>query len=133
MKALIEKTRRLWRDEDGGQTIEAVIWLPVFVSMLVLTIDVSTIYNRQSEMLRIVQDANRAYSTGRLPDAAATETYIKEAIGSFATNSTVQTSYANGVISTRLTVPATDLMPIDSFVAFRDKNVVIATQQLAEF
>ena len=35
--------------------------------------------------------------------------------------------------ASRLTVPVTDLMPINSFPIFRDRDVVVANQQLAEF
>ena len=125
--------RRTWKDEDGAQTVEAVIWLPVFIMFLVLVIDVSTVFNRQSEILRIVQDANRSYATGRIQTTAETESFIAQAIGTLAENSTITTTLIDGIISTRLSIPADKLMPINSFPIFREKNVVVSNQQLAEF
>lgn len=133
MKVLAQKAARFWRKEDGATTIEAVIWLPVFVMFLVLIIDVSSVFNRQSEMLRIVQDANRGYATGRLSTPAAAEDFIASALGTLAASSTITTTLVNGIISTRLTIPAEQLMPINSFPIFHEKTVVVSNQQLAEF
>ncbi|MFZ5962147.1 TadE/TadG family type IV pilus assembly protein [Thalassococcus sp. BH17M4-6] len=133
MKSPFKRTRCFCRDEDGAQTIEAVIWLPVFVMFIVLIIDVSSVFNRQSEMLRIVQDANRSFATGRLSSSDAAEAFVQTALGSLAASTTVTTTLIDGIISTRLTIPATALMPINSIPIFRDKDVVVANQQLAEF
>ncbi|MGR3271041.1 pilus assembly protein [Thalassococcus profundi] len=133
MKSLSRFIRRITRDEEGSQTVEAVLWLPVFVMFLSLVIDVSMVFNRQSEFNRIVQDANRSYATGRLGSEDAAEAFIKTALGNFGASATVTTSLIDGIIFTRLTVPVTDLMPINSFPIFRDRDVVVANQQLAEF
>ncbi|MDU8911226.1 TadE/TadG family type IV pilus assembly protein [Aestuariicoccus sp. MJ-SS9] len=133
MEALERRLARFRSDESGSQTIESVIWLPVFSMFLVLIIDVSMVFNKQSELLRIVQDANRAYSTGRLASAAEAESFVQAAVANYTSNPSVTTTLVNGVITTRLVVPATDLMPINSFPVFKDKDVVIATQHLAEF
>ena len=127
MKSLSRFIRRITRDEEGSQTVEAVLWLPVFVMFLSLVIDVSMVFNR------IVQDANRSYATGRLGSEDAAEAFIKTALGNFGASATVTTSLIDGIIFTRLTVPVTDLMPINSFPIFRDRDVVVANQQLAEF
>ncbi len=110
----LEIVRRITRDEEGSQTVEAVLWLPVFVMFLSLVIDVSMVFNRQSEFNRIVQDANRSYATGRLGSEDAAEAFIKTALGNFGASATVTTSLIDGIIFTRLTVPVTDVSSISS-------------------
>lgn len=47
LKALL---RRFRRDERGSATIEAVIWLPMFVIFFVMIADVSLVFFRQTEV-----------------------------------------------------------------------------------
>lgn len=120
-------------DEDGSHTVEAVIWLPIFVLILALLINVSVIYNRQSMIIRVVQDANRAYSVGRFTNTREVELFIEQAIDNMTTNAVAATTLDSGVISTRVEIPATDLMPVDVFDAFRSATVTVSAQQYAEF
>lgn len=62
LKALLKRFRR---DERGSATIEAVLWLPMFVIFFVMIADVSLVFFRQTEVMRVVQDGNRALSVGR--------------------------------------------------------------------
>lgn len=133
MAGVFGKLRDFVRRDDGSQTIEAVIWLPIFVAFLALVIDVSTIYNRQAEMMRVVHDATRSYSTGKIASAELTEKYIENAVKGYAASADAVTTIDNGIIHTTLKVIATDLMPIDIFEPFREKYVVVSIQQLAEF
>ena len=65
------------RDTSGNATVEFVIWLPMVLLAFGLTVDVSMIFHSQSQVLRIVQDANRNASIGRLRTAAEAESYIE--------------------------------------------------------
>ena len=58
--------RRLLRAEEGSATVEVVLWIPFFLFLIALIADASLLFNRQAQMLRDVQNANRAYSVGRL-------------------------------------------------------------------
>ena len=62
---ILRFARRFIRHDNGGVTIEAVLWMPVFVALLCLVADASLIFGRQAEVLRVVQDANRAMSVGK--------------------------------------------------------------------
>lgn len=48
------------RAEDGTATIEAVIWLPLFLAAFTLVLDTAVIMHKQSYIMRAVQDGNRA-------------------------------------------------------------------------
>lgn len=125
---------RFLRDDDGSFTIEAVIWMPIFAIILALIFNVSMVFFTESQLLRIVQDANRAFSLGRLDDTTATENYITNALAYLDTTVAVTTTLDGGIISTVLNVPAVDLMPM-SFMRdqFRDIAITVRSQQLVEF
>ncbi|WP_417720886.1 TadE/TadG family type IV pilus assembly protein [Salipiger sp.] len=133
MNKFLRNLTGFFKREDGSVTVESVIWLPMFLMLLTMMIDVSMVFNRQSEMMRIVQDANRAYSVGRISTSEAAEEFILTAIAAFAPTATVSTSFMNGVVRTRLIVPTSDLMPINTIPVFRNRSVVVETEQLAEF
>ncbi|GGG81002.1 hypothetical protein GCM10011415_33110 [Salipiger pallidus] len=121
------------RAETGSITVETVIWLPLFLALMSAIVDISMVFHRESTMLRVIQDANRAYSVGRIASSDAVERSVLAAVTSYAENASVSTTMVDGVISTRLQVPTSDLMPIYALPAFSNRWVVVETQQFAEF
>ncbi|WP_298905579.1 TadE/TadG family type IV pilus assembly protein [uncultured Aliiroseovarius sp.] len=106
-------------NEDGSATVETVLWLPVLFMIFVLIVNASFVFYKQSIAMRVVQDANRALSVGRIGGGldkaaaeAATQTYIKNRISGFASNGTVKTTIdsSTGVITTTATIPVSDLV-----------------------
>ena len=81
-----KKSKNLLQDESGTATIEAVLWLPVFIAFFCLVADASFIFFGQNKAYRIVQDANRKLSIGRLSTAVEVEQYITTQFASFAPN-----------------------------------------------
>ena len=130
---MINRLDRYIRDEDGSHTVEAVIWLPIFVIILMLIINISVIYNRQAQIIRIVQDTNRSYSVGRLTSTNEVQNAVLQAIKGVAPNAVATSSETSGVITTRVDIPTTDLMPVDMFSLLRGKTVTLSAQQYAEF
>jgi len=108
--------------------------MPIFAIILALIFNISMVFFTESQLLRIVQDANRAFSLGRLDDTTATENYITNALAYLDTTVAVTTTLDGGIISTVLNVPAVDLMPM-SFMRdqFRDIAITVRSQQLVEF
>jgi Flp pilus assembly protein TadG len=129
--------RRL-RAEDGGATVEAVLWVPFFILLLALIADASFLFHRQAQMLRAVQDANRAFSTGQLTTTdAVTEVLIAqyrplsnkvEAVSVVDTD-TVPT----GIIRTSLTIPARDVNSIGLIASLSNLNLTVTSQHYREF
>ncbi len=54
------------RDEKAAVTIEFVLWVPIFVSMLVFVTDASIIYLTHSEMWNVARDTTRRMTTRQL-------------------------------------------------------------------
>ena len=64
-------------DEDGGTTtIEFVLWLPIFILILSLVIDVCFVFLGQAVMYDVASDAARRVSIGQ--DVATTQTYAEQ-------------------------------------------------------
>ena len=97
---------RFAREQDGSVTIEAVMWLPFFMFLLVLVADASFIFNGQARALRIVQDGNRAFSVGRLEDPASTQTYIAASLAELSPGAVVSTTLNGGIITSVATISA---------------------------
>lgn len=130
--------RRFSRQEEGSSTIEAVIWLPVFFGITILVADASMLFNSQAQMLRIVQDANRAYSTGQLLDTTDVESYITSRVAGITNRATIASSVDTalvpaGVITTSLAIPADDLDAIGIIAGLTGFDVSVAAQHYVEF
>ena len=125
--------KRFRRDERGSATIEAVLWLPFFVIFFVMIADVSLVFFRQTEVLRVVQDANRALSVGRFSGPAETENYVKTAIAPLTTRAQVTTSVNSGVIGTRALVPVDDLVAVGMFNFLTGYYVAVESNHYVEW
>ncbi len=101
--------RKFLRDEAGGATVEACLWIPFFLSFFVLILDAAFIFLQETDAQRIVQDGNRQYVTGAIASTGALETWIETAMVPLSpnANATARVDGA-GVLTTVLTYPAED-------------------------
>lgn len=127
-----EKLRRFLRDARGSATIEAVIWFPVFALILCLVADAALIFSKQAQVMRVVQDANRAMSIGRLTSPAEAQTYIRDRIAGISPNAAVVTVVQSGIIISTVTMPSADLTATGFVTPFRGLNVSVTSQQMSE-
>jgi Flp pilus assembly protein TadG len=124
---------RFAREQDGSVTIEAVMWLPFFMFLLVLVADASFIFNGQARALRIVQDGNRAFSVGRLEDPASTQTYIAASLADLSPGAVVSTTLNGGIITSVATIPLNDLVALGGVPVLRNFNITVRSQHFLEF
>jgi Flp pilus assembly protein TadG len=130
--------RRLLRAEEGSATVEVVLWIPFFLLLLALIADASLLFNRQAQMLRDVQNANRAYSVGRVTTTAAVQDMLIAAYtpmsASVTAVSTLDTSVvSSGIIRTTLSVPARDVNSIGIIASLSNFNLAVTAQHYREF
>ena len=119
-------------NEDGTATIEAVIWLPAFFAIFALIADTSTIFGSESQVLRIIQDANRNLSTGYTATAADAQSYIVSHIGHVSPNAVVSTQIAGNVITTRVEMPFTDITATGLVDVFMSGSVTVSAGHAME-
>lgn len=133
LSALRSRLRGFMRDDRGNFTIEAVFWLPIFVVVLSIVTDTAMIYAKQSQVLRVVQDANRQFAVGKLASGAATETYILGIVTPMSPHATASSVLSNaGIITTTVTMPASDLIATGIITLMKNMNVRVVLQQMKE-
>ena len=114
-------------------TVEAVIWLPIFIGIFALIVDVTMIMSRQAQALRVVQDANRLVSVGVLKSEEETTTFIRTRLSGISNNVDVQSWVAEGIITTNIIMPSRDLVASGLINAFANIPVRVGAQHRAEF
>lgn len=68
---LRRRLSELKRDEDGGtNTIEFVLWLPIFILILSVVVDVCFMFLAQAVMYDVASDTARRVAVGTAPAAA---------------------------------------------------------------
>lgn len=120
------------RKEHGAATVEFVLWLPVIAFLFGLVADTALIFGGQAQVLRVVQDANRAMSIGLVRTVDDTQSMILAGIVRIAPNATVETTVNAGVIRSTVFIPVTDLTATGLVDAFTEFNVAVFAQHLAE-
>ncbi len=126
--------RRFSSNESGSVTVEAVIWFPIFAMLLAFIMNVSIVFFTESQMLRVVQDGNRAFSLGRMADDLEVEAYILSRLAYLDANLVVNTDISGGFIMTNLSAPAGQLMPLNLMTsAFDGITIMVSAQHVVEF
>ena len=125
---------RFAKGERGSASIEALIWVPIFVFFLVMVLDASLLFYGRALALRAVQDGNRALSVGTVTSAAATQTHVKGLLSDIAPSArltrTIDTG--RGIVTTTAIVPATDLLTVGTFDYFDNVELTIRAQHYLE-
>ncbi len=110
-----------------------MLWLPLFFAAFGLMTDAAMVFNGHSRVMRVIQDANRNLSVGRLNTELETETYILTALSGLAPNATASTQIIAGVATSVVQVPATDLEILGMFSALNSLQITVTSQQYIEF
>ena len=132
----LNRFRSFLGDERGSATVEAVLWIPFFLGLLLLVVEVTFVFYGHSQMMRIAQDASRKLSTGWFDTSAEAEAYILEEMRSMrnrtSTAATTAVSIEAGVINTRISVSAGELDIVGTFDVLSAVQVTVAAQHLQE-
>lgn len=125
----------LLRDESGTATIESVLWLPVFIAFFCMIADASFIFFGQNRAYRIVQDANRNLSVGRLVDSGEVEAFVTASLADFAPNSVVQSNInsTSGIVTTVVSLQASDLVATGLITAFLESTITVGSSHFVEY
>lgn len=125
--------RRFRRSEDGSFTAEVVIWMPIFAILLAVVMNLSMLFYYESQMLRVAQDATRAFSLGRFTEAEA-EQYITNQLSFIDATLSIDTTQSGGIAQTIVSTNAADLMPFNLMSgAFQGVPIGVSTQYIIEF
>jgi Flp pilus assembly protein TadG len=118
--------------DDGGATIEAVLWIPVIFLVFGLAVDFAMVFHGQSQALRVLQDANRNVSIGRLNSTSEAETFVENRLVGLSTHANASSAIASGVVTTTVTMPIADLQMLGLFRGLDSGTVTVSAEHLIE-
>lgn len=138
-------SRRLcaFRSDDSGgtSTISFVLWLPFVMTVFLVFTDMSFVLYKRSDIVRVVEDVNRARAIGQITTDAQTERAVLVALGydpdalaaAPVPGLSVTTDTTLGVQSTVVRIPMAE---IDGFGVFESMAgnfpVIVESRQLIE-
>jgi len=127
---------RFLRENDGAITVEAVLWVPVYLVFFALITDVSMMFHGYSKALRVAQDTSRHASTGYYVDETSLENMAKANLQSFAPNATVASTLdelaSTPHVITNISVPSSDLLVVGLFNVFATIDIKVSSVHLLE-
>ena len=126
------RLRAAVHDTHGAATIEAVIWLPAFFAIFALIADTSTIFGSESQVLRVIQDANRNLSTGYMTTTAQVKAEIMSRISGISPHAVVTTNVVDNLITTSVVMPLTDITSTGIVDAFTSGHVTVSAEHVME-
>lgn len=129
-----EKSRlfSFWENEGATATVEFVICLPVFLMLLGLIIDTSLVLAGEAQALRVVQDANRSFSIGRIKTINETQAMIVSGLVGISPGVTALTVVSGGVITSTASMPAKELGSTGLLDVFGTAKVKVTAQHMSE-
>lgn len=123
----------LLRREGGSSTIEVVLWVPFFVITLMASGQLALVFFGQAVTLDAAQDATRAYAIGTLVSEAEVKSQIQSDLAAISSNVAVVSVVSGDLITTVVTVPASDFGgPLRFITQFSTLNVQVVAQHFAE-
>ena len=103
--------KRFFDREGGAVTVEFVLWLPLLLAVLLVAVDASVLYMRQSNLWQVSRDTARIVSRHAMDEQTA-ETYavLQSKLGS--TIPTVDVQIAGPLVTVRMAADLAELAPI---------------------
>ncbi len=105
--------RRFGKNEDGGATFEACIWIPFLLFFFIMILDATAIFTNQSRVHRIVQDGNRQFVSGVYQHEAnpqqALESWVETTLDTIAPSADATINIdGDGLLTTQVTYNASE-------------------------
>lgn len=123
--------KRFRKAETGAVSVEFVLWVPVFILILAITVDASILFKTQANMWTVARDVGRQMSTGLYSNTQAT-TYAQEQFAAWGISGSVNVSQTNDNVSVTVSVPVSAVVPFNIVGAFTDGNIVASVVQRKE-
>lgn len=113
----ISIVRRFWRDERGAQSIEMVLMSPLLIAMVLITVDVTSVYQMHSEMWNVARDTARRMAARQLPSKEDAEAYAETSLTMFqAANYTISATYdLDGDMTVTISAPISEVVAFGSY------------------
>ena len=118
---------RCVRSEEGSISVEAVLWMPVYVFFIALIVDTSMMLHSRSVALRIIEDANRHAVIGYLVDGSEVSQRVSEQVQLISSNATVNVDWGTNDIETVVRMPASDLQALGLLSVMANLEITVSS------
>ena len=99
--------RRFRNDTSGSVTVEFIIWMPLIAFLLLLSVDASMAFMRQSHQWQVSREAARIVSRYGMDEATAEAYVAREAsINGISPSVDVRFNLANVIVESRMPMAA---------------------------
>ena len=137
MSFILNRTKQMrtafLKGEHGNATVEVALWVPFFFIALMMAGQLALIFFGQAIALDAAQSATRAYSVGLITTEGQVESQIQAELAGISTNVTVTSTISDELITTIVSVPASDFGgPLKFIAQFASLNVQVVAQQFTE-
>jgi hypothetical protein len=119
-------------DESGSASIEAVMWMPVFIFFIALVFDASMILMNRAHILRAIQDGNRQYAVGAHANLTETEQAIRLGAARFGADVEPQSTRQGNFVQSVVRVRAGDLSAVGLLQPFANMQLTVFAHHLIE-
>jgi len=120
-----------FKDTRGAVTIEFVLWVPVFILILAITVDAAILFKTQANLWTVARDAGRQMSTGLYSNSQA-EAYANSQFALWGITGTAVASQTNDNVTMVISVPVAAVTPFHVVNAFTDGTIVASVTQRKE-
>ena len=127
------KLRGYRDDEDGSHTIEFVLWVPIFILILSLVVDVCFLFLAQSRMFDVASDATRQLAIGRKTPSEARQYAIDNAsFRGVTAGADASCGTTPGTCEVTITLPSRDVAVTGVLNFLATDNLTATVRQLEE-
>ncbi len=116
---------RFLRQESGSLSVEGVLWVPLYMMLFALIVDVSNMMHSRSVAMRILQDANRHAVTGYLVEQSEVSSQIAAQMQTISDTPDVQVVWNDEDIVSVVSYPARDAQIIGLISMFSDIDLTV--------
>ena len=124
--------KRFRKDEEGGMTLEAVLWVPVILSFTVWTADASVMFMNKARVEKIVLDGQRSLAVGRFADCAELESWVETQTRTIAETATATCVPGKRQARTTVSLSAAEMDLTGSSGFMGDMQLAVQTFQTSE-
>ncbi len=128
------RPRQFVQDEGGAVTIEAVLWIPFFFSILMLITDASLAFYSKAEAMRVIEAGNRAFAINEDATTAATATWVQNQFTGLAKGATATTEVnaTSDTVQTTLRYPVSDVVLFNTLGIMTGRQITVRAMRHAE-
>lgn len=118
-------------DESAAVTVEFVLWVPVFVLILAITVDATVLFMTQANLWSISRDTTRLMAARYLTDAEAKD-YARDRMAAWGDDTTIEASSTLSEATVTFTVPIASVSPFNIVTAFTSGTLGVTLTQHME-